>query len=55
VVGDAAQVLDVDSSGIVVPAGDRLVAVLGLKGVVVIDTPSAVLVTTRECVPQCCR
>jgi mannose-1-phosphate guanylyltransferase len=48
VVGDAAQVLDVDSSGIAVPAGDRLVAVLGLKDVVVIDTPSAVLVTTRE-------
>jgi len=48
VVGDAAQVLDVDSSGIAVPAADRLVAVLGLKDVVVIDTPSAVLVTTRE-------
>jgi len=48
VVGDAAQVLDVDSSGIAVPAGNRLVAVLGLKDVVVIDTPSAVLVTTRE-------
>ena len=48
VVGDAAQVLDVDASGIAVPAGDRLVAVLGLKDVVVIDTPSAVLVTTRE-------
>jgi mannose-1-phosphate guanylyltransferase len=48
VVGDAAQVLDVDASGIAVPAGNRLVAVLGLKDVVVIDTPSAVLVTTRE-------
>jgi mannose-1-phosphate guanylyltransferase len=48
VVGDAAQVLDVDASGIAVPAGNRLVAVLGLKDIVVIDTPSAVLVTTRE-------
>ncbi len=48
VVGDAAQVLDVDSSGLAVPAAGRLVAVLGLKDVVVIDTPSAVLVTTRE-------
>jgi mannose-1-phosphate guanylyltransferase len=48
VVGDAAQVLDVDASGLAVPAGNRLVAVLGLKDVVVIDTPSAVLVTTRE-------
>ena len=48
VIGDAAQVVDVDSSGIAVPAGQRLVAVLGLKDVVVIDTPSAVLVTTRE-------
>ncbi|MFI7588258.1 mannose-1-phosphate guanylyltransferase [Spongisporangium articulatum] len=48
VVGDAAQVVDVDASGIAVPAGGRLLAVLGLKDVVVIDTPSAVLVTTRE-------
>ena len=48
VVGDAAQVVDVDASGIAVPAGGRVVAVLGLKDVVVIDTPSAVLVTTRE-------
>ena len=48
VVGDAAKVLDVDASGIAVAAGDRLVAVLGLQDVVVIDTPSAVLVTTRE-------
>jgi mannose-1-phosphate guanylyltransferase len=48
VIGNAAQVVDVDASGIAVPAGDRLVAVLGLKDVVVIDTPSAVLVTTRE-------
>lgn len=48
VVGDAAQVVDVDASGIAVPSGDRVVAVLGLQDVVVIDTPSAVLVTTRE-------
>lgn len=47
VLGDAAQVLSSGASGVAVPAGDRLVAVLGLEDVVVVDTPDAVLVTTR--------
>lgn len=47
VLGDAAHVLGVDAGGLVVPASGRLVAVLGLDDVVVVDTPDAVLVTTR--------
>jgi mannose-1-phosphate guanylyltransferase len=48
VLGDAARVLAADASGVAIPAGERLVAVLGLDDVVVVDTPDAVLVTTRE-------
>lgn len=47
VLGDAARVLAIDSSGLVVPGGGRTVAVLGLEDVVVVDTGDAVLVTTR--------
>jgi mannose-1-phosphate guanylyltransferase len=47
VLGDAARVLAVDSTGLVVPGGGRTVAVLGLEDVVVVDTGDAVLVTTR--------
>ncbi|MDF1606359.1 mannose-1-phosphate guanylyltransferase [Nocardioides sp. YIM 152315] len=47
VLGDAAQVLTVESTGLVVPAGQRVVAVVGLDDVVVVDTPDALLVTTR--------
>ncbi len=47
VLGDGAQVLAVDSAGMVAPAAGRLVAVLGLDDVVVVDTPDALLVTTR--------
>lgn len=36
-----------DSTGVVVPASGRAVAVVGLEDVVVVDTPDAVLVTTR--------
>ena len=38
--------------GLVVPAGGRLVAVVGLDDVVVVDTPDAVLVTTRPARPS---
>ncbi len=38
----------IESSGIVVPASGRMVAVIGLDDVVVVDTPDALLVTTRE-------
>ena len=36
------------STGLVVPRGGRLVALVGVDDVVVVDTPDAVLVTTRE-------
>ncbi|MFC6343722.1 sugar phosphate nucleotidyltransferase, partial [Nocardioides hankookensis] len=47
VLGDADSVLGVDSTGLVVPASGRVVAVVGLDDVVVVDTPDALLVTTR--------
>ncbi|NHA66700.1 mannose-1-phosphate guanylyltransferase [Phycicoccus flavus] len=47
VVGDPADVTAVDAGGLVVAAGGRRVAVVGLEDVVVVDTPDAVLVTTR--------
>jgi mannose-1-phosphate guanylyltransferase len=48
VLGDQARLLSSDAGGLAVLAGDRVVAVLGLPDVVVVDTPDAVLVTTRE-------
>jgi mannose-1-phosphate guanylyltransferase len=47
VLGDAGQVLGADSSGLVVPGSGRVVAIVGLEDVVVVDTPDALLVTTR--------
>lgn len=47
VLGDASLVHALQSTGLVVPAGDRVVAVIGLDDVVVVDTPDAVLVTSR--------
>ncbi|WP_395656128.1 mannose-1-phosphate guanylyltransferase [Nocardioides sp.] len=47
VLGDASLVRAVDASGLVVPASGRIVAVVGLDDVVVVDTPDALLVTTR--------
>ena len=47
VLGDASLVRTIDSTGVVVPAGGRLVAVFGLPEVVVVDTPDALLVTTQ--------
>lgn len=50
VVGDASRVLGEDgASGVVVTSpGGRTVAVLGLPDAVVVDTPDALLVTTRQ-------
>jgi mannose-1-phosphate guanylyltransferase len=48
VLGDAEDVTAVEAGGVVVPAGGRRVAVVGLEDVVVVDTPDAVLVTTRS-------
>jgi mannose-1-phosphate guanylyltransferase len=47
VLGDAELVEAPEATGLVVPAGGRMVAVVGLDDVVVVDTPDAVLVTTR--------
>lgn len=47
VLGDPALVRALDATGLVVPGSGRLVAVVGLDDVVVVDTPDALLVTTR--------
>jgi mannose-1-phosphate guanylyltransferase len=47
VLGDPASVEAVDSSGLVTSTSGRTVAVVGVDDVVVVDTPDAVLVTTR--------
>ena len=46
VIGDPADVVSIDSTGIVATSG-RLVALVGVDDVVVVDTPDALLVTTR--------
>ncbi|WP_226346622.1 mannose-1-phosphate guanylyltransferase [Agilicoccus flavus] len=48
ILGDTSSVLVSESSGVVVSSSDRLVAVLGMDDVVVVDTPDALLVTTRR-------
>jgi mannose-1-phosphate guanylyltransferase len=47
ILGDGRQVYAPEASGLVVPGSGRLIAVLGLDDIVVVDTPDAVLVTTR--------
>jgi mannose-1-phosphate guanylyltransferase len=47
VLGDGEHVYAHESTGVAVPHRGRLLAVLGLDDVVVVDTPDAVLVTTR--------
>jgi mannose-1-phosphate guanylyltransferase len=48
VLGPDSLVHATDSTGVLVPGAGRLVAVLGLDDVVVVDTPDALLVTTRD-------
>ncbi|WP_353648245.1 mannose-1-phosphate guanylyltransferase [Nakamurella sp. A5-74] len=48
VLGDAGAVLMHDADGLVSTSTGRTVVVLGLSDVVVVDTPDALLVTTRE-------
>jgi mannose-1-phosphate guanylyltransferase len=48
VLGDERLVEALDTTGVVVPAGGRTVAVVGLQDVVVVDTGDALLVTTRQ-------
>ena len=48
VLGDGSAVVRLDSVGsLVIPSAGRMVVVLGLDDVVVVDTPDALLVTTR--------
>jgi mannose-1-phosphate guanylyltransferase len=42
-----AKVLADSSSGILVSESDRLIALIGLEDVIVVDTPDALLVTTK--------
>ena len=47
VLGELGLVLAKDTTGVVIPGSGRTVAVLGLDDIVVVDTPDALLVTTR--------
>lgn len=47
VLGSSEDVVVADADGVVVPHGGRLVALLGVEDLVVVDTPDALLVTTR--------
>jgi mannose-1-phosphate guanylyltransferase len=47
VLGEVDLVLAKDTTGVIVPGSGRMVAVLGLDDIVVVDTPDALLVTTR--------
>jgi mannose-1-phosphate guanylyltransferase len=48
IVGDPELVVAIDATGVIVPGAGRTVAVVGVPGLVVVDTPDALLVTTRE-------
>jgi mannose-1-phosphate guanylyltransferase len=48
VLGDESLIHQSQASGLVIPASGRVIAVIGLDDVVVVDTPDALLVTTRE-------
>ncbi len=47
VLGDEALVRALETTGLVVPRSGRMIAVIGLEDIVVVDTPDALLVTTR--------
>jgi mannose-1-phosphate guanylyltransferase len=47
ILGEVDLVLAKDTTGVVVPGSGRMVALLGLDDIVVVDTPDALLVTTR--------
>lgn len=49
VAGSESQTMDIGSSDVLVrPGGERLVVTVGLEGVVVVDTPDALLVLSRD-------
>lgn len=47
VLGEESLVQSSAATGLIVPAGGKVVAVVGLDDIVVVDTPDALLVTTR--------
>lgn len=48
IIGENARVLADASSGIVVTQSDRIISLIGVRDIVVVDTPDALLVTTTE-------
>ncbi|MGZ0711480.1 mannose-1-phosphate guanylyltransferase (plasmid) [Coraliomargarita sp. W4R53] len=48
ILGENARVLSDAASGIVVSQTDRVISLIGVKDIVVVDTPDALLVTTSE-------
>jgi len=48
ILGEGARVLADASSGIVVSQSDRIISLIGVRDIVVVDTPDALLVTTIE-------
>lgn len=48
ILGENARVLSDASSGIVVSRTDRVISLIGVRDIVVVDTPDALLVTTSE-------
>ena len=48
ILGEGARVLADSSSGVVVSRTSRLISLIGVQDIVVVDTPDALLVTTRE-------
>ncbi|MEA5456257.1 sugar phosphate nucleotidyltransferase [Sinomonas sp. JGH33] len=48
VMGEGARVFTEDASGIVVSDTKRVIALIGIEDVVIVDTPDALLVTTKE-------
>lgn len=48
VVGDSSKVHPHDSTGIVVGSSGRIITLLGVENIVVVDTPDALLITTKE-------
>jgi mannose-1-phosphate guanylyltransferase len=48
VIGEGARVFTEDASGVVVSDTKRVIALIGIKDVVVVDTPDALLVMHKE-------
>lgn len=48
VMGEGARVYSANASGVVVSDTKRVIALIGIEDVVVVDTPDALLVTTKE-------